>query len=161
MINSLVKDYQNIGDLYLKHIEESTVKQKKPDGEPSQEMQPYYMYWERRIFNAITKMVVRALAANKTIFMRNERPCLIKMSSSYNHPEITFHPTTEDLRNELEKFSRNILESTKKFGRWWDKFCHIFDEKLHEETAEKYIPYTFHDDVVKNKMIYTLHYEII
>ena len=38
MINSLVKDYQNIGDLYLKHIEESTVKQKKEDGEPSKEM---------------------------------------------------------------------------------------------------------------------------
>jgi len=36
--------------------------------EPVQEMQKYYEYWERRIFNAITKMVVRALAANKTLF---------------------------------------------------------------------------------------------
>ena len=161
MINSLVKDYSNIGDLYLKHIEESTVKQKSGAGTPSAEMRPYYMYWERRIFNAITKMIVRALAANKTIYMRTERPCLIQMTSSYNHPEITFHPTQEDLRNELEKFSRSILDSTNKFGRWWDGFCHIFEERLHEETAEKYIPHTFYTDVMQNKMIAQLQYELI
>lgn len=145
----------------MKHIEESTVKQKNKPGEKSEEMRPYYMYWERRIFNAITKMIVRALAANKTIYLRTERPCLIQMTSDYIHPEITFHPTQEDLRNELEKFSRNILDSTKRFGRWWDGFCHIFEEKQHEELAEKYIPYTFFDDVMQNKMISQLHFEII
>lgn len=145
----------------MKHIEESTVKNKNAPGQASEEMRPYYMYWERRIFNAITKMIVRALAANKTIYLRVERPCLIKMTSSYNHPEITFHPTEEDLKNELEKFSRNILDTTKSFGRWWDGFCHIFEEKLHEETAEKYIPYTFFDDVMQNKMISQLHFGII
>jgi len=116
-------------------------------------MRPYYMYWERRIFNAITKMIVRALAANKTIYQRVENPCLIKMISSYNHPEITFHPTVDELRTQLEKFSRNILESTRQFGRWWDGFCIIFEEKINDENAEKYIPYTFFEDVMQNKMI--------
>lgn len=32
---------------------------------------------------------------------------------------------------------------------------------MHEETAEKYIPFTFFDDVMQNKMISQLHYEII
>jgi hypothetical protein len=32
-------------------------------------MKLYYAYWERRIFNAITKMIVKALAANKTIWI--------------------------------------------------------------------------------------------
>lgn len=124
-------------------------------------MRPYYMYWERRIFNAITKMIVRALAANKTIYQRFEKPCLIKMISSYNHPEITFHPTVDELRTQLEKFSRNILESTRQFGRWWDGFCIIFEEKINDENAEKYIPYTFFEDVMQNKMISQLHYEIV
>jgi dynein heavy chain len=119
------------------------------------------MYWERRIFNAITKMIVRALAANKTIYQRVEKPCLIKMISSYNHPEITFHPTVDELRTQLEKFSRNILESTRQFGRWWDGFCIIFEEKINDENAEKYIPYTFFEDVMQNKMISQLHYEIV
>ena len=114
VITELVKDYQNIGDQYLKSIEESTIKSSNTNsGQACDEMRPYYMYWERRIFNAITKMIVRALAANKTIWMRTERPCLIKMTSSYNHPEITFHPTVDELRTQLEKMSRNILESTK------------------------------------------------
>lgn len=113
VLSELVKDYQNIGDQYLKSIEECTVKSSSNDNKACEEMRPYYKYWERRIFNAITKMIVRALAANKTIWMRNERPCLIKMTSSYNHPEITFHPTVDELRTQLEKFSRNILESTK------------------------------------------------
>jgi dynein heavy chain len=68
-------------------------------------MQKYYEFWERRIFNAITKMTVRALAANKTLFNRKNKPYLIKMTSSYNHPEITFHPTQEELRTTLQKFS--------------------------------------------------------
>ena len=155
VLGELVKDYQNIGDQYLKSIEECTVKGNKDTSKAaaSQEMRPYYMYWERRIFNAITKMIARALAANKTIWMRTETPCLIKMTSSYNHPEITYHPTTDELRTQLEKFSRNILESTKSFGRWWDGYCTIFEEAIHEETAEKYIPYTFFDDVMQNKMI--------
>jgi len=106
-------------------------------------------------------MIVRALAANKTIYQRFEKPCLIKMISSYNHPEITFHPTVDELRTQLEKFSRNILESTRQFGRWWDGFCIIFEEKINDENAEKYIPYTFFEDVMQNKMISQLHYEIV
>lgn len=163
MIASLVKDYQNIGDLYLKHIYESTVKNKGDERKSykSEEMRPYYMYWERRIFNAISKMIVRALAANKTLWMRTERPSLIRMTSAYIHPGITFHPTQEELKTQLEKFSRNILESTKSFGRWHDGFCTIFSEINNDETNEKYIPYTFFDDVMQNKMISQLHYEIV
>lgn len=161
-IQSLVKDYQNIGDLYLKHIQESTVKIKdEKKHEPIKEMEKYYEYWERRIFNAITKMIVRALAANKTLFTRTTKPYLIKMTSSYNHPEITFHPTKEELRTQLEKFSSNILDSTGSFGRWWRGFCTVFEERTNEENAEKYIPYTFYDDVMQNKMVTQLGFDII
>jgi dynein heavy chain len=82
VITELVKDYQNIGDLYLKHIQESTVKVNEKDKHlPIAQMEKYYDYWERRIFNAITKMIVRALAANKTLFMRKQKPYLIHMTS--------------------------------------------------------------------------------
>lgn len=96
ILAELVKDYQNIGDMYLKSIEECTV---KTNNQGAEEMRPYYYYWERRIFNAITKMVIRALAANKTLWIRTEKPSLIKMMSSYNHPEMTYHPTVDELRN--------------------------------------------------------------
>jgi dynein heavy chain len=99
MVTDLVKDYQLIGDQYLKSIEESTVKNMSNDqGDKSGAMKPYYAYWERRIFNAITKMIVRALAANKTLYNRNEKPYLIRMTSTYNFPEILFHPTENELK---------------------------------------------------------------
>jgi dynein heavy chain len=93
-------------------------------------MKLYYSYWERRIFNAITKMIVRALAANKTIWHMQETdvPALIKMRSSYNHPDVQFVPSEEEVNTSLKKFTGNILESTKFFGRWWDGYCTIFEE---------------------------------
>jgi dynein heavy chain len=112
-IAELVKDYQFIGDNYLKSIEESTVKNSASSDGKSEAMRPYYAYWERRIFNAITKMIVRALAANKTLWCRNEKPFLIKMTSSFQITDVAFHPTTEELKTQLEKFNRNILDSTK------------------------------------------------
>mmetsp|Transcript_39362 Transcript_39362/g.37825 ORF Transcript_39362/g.37825 Transcript_39362/m.37825 type:complete len:185 (+) Transcript_39362:514-1068(+) len=94
VVADLVKDYQNIGDIYLKSIEESTV---KTSTQGAEEMKQYYAYWERRIFNAIIKMIIRALAANKVLWTMNDKPPLIKMTSSYNHPEMTYHPTIEEL----------------------------------------------------------------
>lgn len=122
IIAELVKDYQNIGDTYLRNIEESTFKKNTQNCE---EMRQYYYYWERRIFNAITKMIIRALAANKALW--RGKP-LIKMSATYNYPEMSYHPTVEELKTQLDKFVSNILHSAKKFGRWLDGYCKIFEE---------------------------------
>ena len=81
--------------MYLKSIEECTV---KSNTQGSKEMLPYYQYWERRIFNAITKMIIRALATNKVLWSRNEKPAMIKVLGSYNHSEITYHPSIDELR---------------------------------------------------------------
>jgi dynein heavy chain len=160
MYSSIERENQLIGDSYLKSIEESTVKNTSTN-DSTGAMKPYYAYWERRIFNAITKMIVRALAANKTLWMRNEKPYLIKMTSQYNFPEVSFHPTENELKTILEKFNRNILDSAKQFGRWWDGFAKIFEEKINDETGEKSIPYTFFDDIKTNRMIVQLSLEIV
>jgi dynein heavy chain len=72
VLAELEKDYQNIGDQDLKQIEAATVSSKSDAGshELKEEMRPYFQYWERRIFNAITKMIIRAMAAAKTLFTR-------------------------------------------------------------------------------------------
>ena len=110
VVAELVKDYTEIGDMYLKSIEECTV---KTNNQGAEEMRPYYYYWERRIFNAITKMIVKALATNKVLWVRTTSPSLIKMTAFYNHPEMTYHPSVDELRTQLEKFTRNILDSSK------------------------------------------------
>lgn len=154
VLSGLVAQYKNIGDQYLNSIKESTTStsvESNKEGN-TEEMKLYYAYWERRIFNAITKMIVRALAANKTIWIMQEPasdvPCLIKMRSSYNHPDVQFHPNEEEVNTQLKKFTSNILESTKFFGRWWDGYCKIFDEVTQDDNAERFIPFTFFDDVM-------------
>lgn len=141
IIAELVKDYQNIGDTYLRSIEECTFKKNTQNCE---EMRQYYYYWERRIFNAITKMIIRAMAANKALW--RGKP-LIKMNATYNYPEMSYHPTVEELKTQLDKFSSNILQSAKKFGRWLDGYCKIFEEQIDKDTGEKSIRYTFYDEL--------------
>ena len=158
VLEELVNSYKDISDKYLRSIEECTV---KTSTQGAEEMRTYYYYWERRIFNALTKMTIRAMAAIKTLFARTDkRPPLLKVSAEFTNPEITYHPSRDELENQLEKFSKNVLESTSRFGRWWDGFCIIFQEKINPETTEKCIPFTFYDDVVKNPVIVMLNYEI-
>jgi len=83
------------------------------------------------------------------------------MTAYYNHPEMSYIPSVEELRTQLDKFNRNILESAKKFGRWWDGFCKIFEETTDKETSEKTIRYTFFDDATHNPVITQLNLEIV
>lgn len=123
-------------------------------------MRQYYYYWEKKIFNAITRMVIRALATNKALLAKTGKP-MIKMTATYNHPDMNYHPTVEELRTQLDKFNRNILDSTKKFGRWWDGFCKIFEEKVDKDSTEPTIPFTFFDDVNHNPVVSALNLEIM
>lgn len=154
ILAELIKDYQNIGDTYLRSIEECTFKKNTQNCE---EMRQYYYYWERRIFNAITKMIIRAMAANKALW--RGKP-LIKMNATYSHPEMSYHPTVEELKTQLDKFSSNILQSAKKFGRWLDGYCKIFEEQVDKDTGEKSIRYTFYDELNQNPVICNLQMEI-
>jgi len=159
VLSELVVNYQNIGDIYLKNIEEATV---KTNTRCSPLLERYYKYWETKIFNAISSMILRAMAAIKTIFSGTiqKRP-LIKISGEFHSSEITYHPSKEELANQLEKFIRSILESAKVFGRWWKGHCRIFEEKLHPETAEVYIPFTFFDDVNESPVITDISARIV
>jgi len=154
IIAELVKDYQNIGDTYLRSIEECTFKKNTQNCE---EMRNYYYYWERRIFNAITKMIIRAMAANKALW--RGKP-LIKMNATYSHPEMSYHPTVEELKTQLDKVSPNILQSAKKFGRWLDGYCKIFEEQIDKDTGEKSIRFTFYEELNQNPVICMLQMEI-
>lgn len=153
-LNELVKDYQLIGDQYLKSIEGATFNSQTC---MLTEMLPYYKYWERKVFNAITKMIIRALAVVKAILMSRDgvKP-LIRMDAGNNNLEIIYQPPQEEMQNQLEKFHKNIIDSTKQFGRWKDKTCKVFPYVDDHESTEKIIKYTFYDDVIKNPVIISL-----
>lgn len=63
-VAELVKKYESISPFLVK-IEETTVGTKTGSA-PS--MREYYQYWEKRIFNCITTMLIRAMATFQTLF---------------------------------------------------------------------------------------------
>lgn len=59
-----MRDYEEISN-FLKQIEQvafGTDELNRP------EMFDYYKYWERKVFNALASMTIRALATNKIIW---------------------------------------------------------------------------------------------
>jgi len=67
VVEDLVKDYEKIGNTFLHNIEQGTIKNDMTNDNP---IKIYFKYWERRIFNAITKMIIRGLASIKTLYAR-------------------------------------------------------------------------------------------
>jgi dynein heavy chain len=124
-LSELEKDYEKIGGTFLRQIEENTFKSRT---QMLPEMLPYYQYWERRIFNAITKMIIRALAVNKAILLNRDIKPLIRMEAQNNGLEIIYQPAAEEMQTQLEKFHKQIIESTKSFGRWKNQTCKVFVE---------------------------------
>jgi hypothetical protein len=98
-------------------------------------------------------MILRAFAAIHTIFSANIkterklRKPLIVIRAENSAEEITFHPSKDELGNQLEKFTKNVLDTAKQFGRWFKGYCICHAEESNNETGEKYIPFTFHDDI--------------
>lgn len=133
VLKELVAQYKRIGEQFLKDIEATTV---GSDSLCAESMKEYYYYWERRIFNALTTMIVRALATIKVLFYRREkRPPLFRIQAEYNQPDLNFIPSKDEVMSQLEKFSKNVLEAAKQFGRWKDGHCQLCKERTNPETG--------------------------
>jgi len=64
VVQENVEKYNLVGDTYLRSIEES-IFEKSTKCHPK--MKQYYYYWERRIYNAVVKMVMRGLLSYKNL----------------------------------------------------------------------------------------------
>jgi dynein heavy chain, axonemal len=151
-VTELVAKYREITG-HLLSIEETTLNTNTKGAKP---MAKYYGYWEKRIFNAITTMVIRAMLSLKFLFDKSKnRPPLFKVSSSYNPPKISFHPSLTDIGKILEKLIQNVLDSPKSFPRWQRGRCELCGPKKRMDVDE--FIHQFYNDVSKIKNLIHLH----
>lgn len=108
-------------------------------------MTTYYQYWERKIFNALISMTIRALATNKVIWDRDNP--MVKQECKYISNEFQYNPPPEEMQTQLQKFTTNILDASLNFGRWYKGFCVIYPAKTGEENADKTYDYSFYEDI--------------
>ena len=122
----LSEKHKIIGDQFLKNIEEFVL---GTSTKCSIVMKDYYYYWERRIYNALLKMTIRALLSFKSLveqpIMSNSDKFypLFQIKAQYEHPYFTTNPSYNDMLHTLLNIPNNIISMTKFFWKWMDGSC--------------------------------------
>lgn len=83
----------------------------------------YYHYWEKCIFNAITKCIISSMATFLALLQSKDRPPLCEVKATLNGKDLVVTPTVNDIYKYLTKSVKNIVESARMFVRWMHGTC--------------------------------------
>lgn len=141
VVERLVSRYQSIGPL-LSKVTVSV-------GAGSAELlQPYYLYWELRVYEALSQMVLTNLHRSRDA-MRSEARPLFRVDVRLSAPEIVLSPAASEIYQILSRFFRNMLDSTRSFLRWRDGSCEL-TAPVFPDGAEEPVVFSYYDDVVRD-----------
>lgn len=163
-LDAIVQKYKSIGPLLIKL--ESLVAGSNTG--KSKMLKDYYSYWEKRIFTALSYLVINNLQYMDSLLTANssKRPKiktafttarartlpLFQISASLSVPDIVVSPLSAEIYKMLVRFARSVIESTKQFHRWMNGTCIITPpQKVSED--EDPIVFSFYSDVVNNQAI--------
>ncbi len=168
---SLEQDYNSIGDVYLLKIEE-TIFHTATGSHAS--LAIYYQYWERLLYNAITEMILRSMAAQMGFLQAKETGPLIKVSVSMNGKDLVVSPSLTEIDKMLTKGVRNMAESARSFVRWMHRTCRNYflsslyityivdtivgirtEKQIVNEEEEPYV-FSFYQDISQNNQVVQL-----
>eukprot|EP00927_Polykrikos_kofoidii_P034569 TRINITY_DN29308_c0_g1_i1.p1 TRINITY_DN29308_c0_g1~~TRINITY_DN29308_c0_g1_i1.p1 ORF type:complete len:3708 (-),score=892.28 TRINITY_DN29308_c0_g1_i1:94-10965(-) len=127
-------------------------------------MAEYYHFWERRIFNAITTMLLRGMSTYQTLFSAVERkwPPLLRVKADCNGPDID-NNGLESVFRLITKLLINTIRSASSFVRWMDGTCVPLVAQQNAEEDQQNL-FTFHRDVKDNpaliEMTLNIHHNI-
>ncbi|CAK4656794.1 hypothetical protein LEN26_006663 [Aphanomyces euteiches] len=167
-LDELVQHYHSIGPLLIK-VEEVVA---GVNTGASPKLATYYMYWERRIFNSITKMIIGSMTTFQALLnvhqkdltdQKLKRPPLCKIKATMNGKDIVVTPSLSDMYKYLSKCVKHIVESAKAFIRWMHGTCRETEPQVVNEDEEPVV-FTFYSDISQNpyviKMTLSLNQEI-
>ena len=91
----------------------------------------YYEYWEKRIYNAITVMIVRGMASLKSLFQVQKNAyndkvlpfCEVKATMAGK--DIVLNPSFSELSKYFSRMIKHLGECAKAFVRWNNGICII------------------------------------
>lgn len=119
-------------------------------------MKEYYYYWERRVYNAVFKMILRALVSFKALISQTATPGgksypLFQIRANYEHPDLTTNPTYSELLD-IINLPTTIIATSKSFWRWMDGYCTFCPagKGPNDEVLQKH---TYFPEIEENKII--------
>ncbi|XP_051831868.1 dynein axonemal heavy chain 10 [Antechinus flavipes] len=110
---------------------------------------PYYLYWENKIYEALTRLVLKNLQSFNTLVLGNNP--LFQTETILSAPEIILHPSANEIDKLCVHCVRDCVEVTKHFVRWMNGTCIECPPQKGEE--EELVTLTFYDDVFLNPQI--------
>ncbi|XP_069922194.1 dynein axonemal heavy chain 10 isoform X1 [Oryctolagus cuniculus] len=109
----------------------------------------YYEYWESKIYEALTKLVLRNLQSFNSLILGNVP--LFQTETILTAPEIILHPNANEIDKMCVHCVRSCMEMTKHFVRWMNGSCiECLPQKGEEEEV---VVISFYSDVSQNPQI--------
>ncbi|KAH8092928.1 dynein light chain binding protein [Aureococcus anophagefferens] len=151
-LQNLVQKYRSIESL-LKKVEEVVATSNNGN---SPLLAGYYKLWEKRIFNAITMMITKSLAAFQEMLRHEDCTPFILVKCTLNGKDLVVTPPPSDLNKYFTKAVKNIVESAKVFVRWKrGGTCLECEPQVVHEDEEPFV-FSFFQDVSSNQHIVAL-----
>ncbi|KAL7391500.1 hypothetical protein ABVT39_010104 [Epinephelus coioides] len=145
-VNSLSRKYADIGPLLTKtehlFMETSSGKAKC--------MADYYKYWERKVLDSLTKMVLRNIQAFNMALMGST--ALFQVDAILSAPKIVLQPQSSEIYWLIMQCIRDCVESTKQFVRWMHGTCIECPPQCVAGEDEE-VTFTFYSDVKQHPQI--------
>ncbi|XP_019604311.2 dynein axonemal heavy chain 10 [Rhinolophus sinicus] len=109
----------------------------------------YYEYWENRIYEVLTKLIVKNLQSFNSLILGNVP--LFQTETILTAPEIILHPNANEIDKMCVQCVRNCVEITKHFVRWMNCSCIECPPQKGEE--EEVVTISFYNDIALNPQI--------
>ena len=144
----LVQKYHSIKPLLIK-VEMDIA---NSDKGMAPQLSSYYFFWEKRMYNAITRMIVQSMATFLGLIQSVEKSPLCQVKVTLNGKDVVVSPALGDIYKYLNKCVKNLPESSKMFYRWMRGTCLEAQPQIVNDDEEQYI-FSFYQDISQNPYV--------
>ncbi|NXG95077.1 DYH10 protein, partial [Stercorarius parasiticus] len=144
-VTHMVRKYSTIPQLLMK-VEGRVA---NTNSGKSPKLTSYYAYWENRIYQVLTQLIVKNLQAFNAAVLANVP--LFQTEAILSVSEIVLQPSASEIDKMAVQCIRDCVEVTKHFVRWMHGTC-IECPPQHVEEDEV-ITFSFYSDVSQNPLI--------
>ncbi|NXO06678.1 DYH10 protein, partial [Oriolus oriolus] len=115
----------------------------------SPKLASYYAYWEHRIYQVLTQLIVKNLRAFNATVLANVP--LLQIEAVVSVPEVTLQPNASEIEKMTVQAIQDCVEVAKHFVRWMHGTC-IECPPQHVK-ADEVVTFSFYSDVSQSPLI--------
>ncbi|KAF4798840.1 Dynein-1-alpha heavy chain, flagellar inner arm I1 complex [Turdus rufiventris] len=145
VVEQLIKKYSAIPQLLIE-VERRVA---NTNSGKSPKLTSYYAYWENRIYQVLTQLIVRNLQVFNATVLANAP--LLQIEAVLSVPEITLQPNACEIEKMTVQCVQDCVEVTKHFIRWMHGTC--IECPAQHVKADEVVTFSFYSDVSQSPLI--------